>query len=154
MAAKWRSKTHFLVDATCLVSMADLWHLILSYVHVSVPRLNHKSAIELFVDYMLYAPVDEEYLQNPLALVDFIKGLETIHGGSKHSSALERVYGEITARGVTELSNVHLEIQPTDVFYDLGSGFGRMSIQVFLASQVSNWQILSMLEVLSPQKSN
>ena len=46
------------------------------------------------------------------------------------------VYGEMLAEGVMMLSAV-LQLRPTDVFYDLGSGVGKFSTQIALQTHVS-----------------
>lgn len=55
---------------------------------------------------------------------------ETIigHGG-------EPTYGEITPEGVSDLV-VEFGLKPGDVFYDLGSGVGKVAVQVYLESPV------------------
>ena len=110
--------------------MQVIWELICQYVHTDHQCVH---AIEFFIQAALAAPLDEEHLNNPLAVEDFFQGVETLHtGGLKQSQGpLERIYGEITPRGITALLS-YLDLDQQDVFYDLGSGFGRMCIQVYL----------------------
>jgi len=47
------------------------------------------------------------------------------------------MYGEITFEGVTALfDNLSIPIQQEDVFYDLGSGVGKMCVQVLLTTPI------------------
>merc|ERR1711871_438345 len=53
-------------------------------------------------------------------------------GGSSLSAS---VYGEMLAEGI-EMVLAQLQLGPTDVFYDLGSGVGKFSMQIALRSRV------------------
>jgi len=68
------------------------------------------------------------------------KGIEDVNGISQSTgqcggSLTASVYGEMLAEGIEQLLR-ELQLVPKDVFYDLGSGVGKLSLTVALRSKV------------------
>lgn len=54
---------------------------------------------------------------------------------SRFCSNISSIYGELTRRGVQQMLN-YLQLKKEDVFYDLGSGVGKVVLQIAMAASI------------------